>query len=141
MVSKLILLIMDLLVKKSRVQQRKRGVPHWSSELEAERKNLKELNKIAIETKNVEDIRGYKNAKNVHTRNVVKHQKRKFKENMAKVERRWTTLKDVTPVEDATPTEINYRGKTLTSPKEIAESYAEFLDTKTEKIREEITKE
>ena len=46
----------------------------------------------------------------------------KFKEDMSKVKKRWKTLQSVTLEEDAIPAEINFKGKTLTSAKEIAEN-------------------
>ena len=51
--------------------------------------------------------------------------------------KRWKTFNSLTPEEDAIPVEINHKGKVLTSAKEIAASYAQFLDEKTEKIRSE----
>ena len=80
--------ITDLLVTKSRVQQWKRSVPHWNNNLEQERLKVKSLNTKAIETRDLEDIRAYKNAKNVHTGNISKFQKEKFRDNMSKVQKR-----------------------------------------------------
>ena len=130
--------ITDQLVTKSRVQQRSRGVPYWCGKLEKERNLVKELNEKAIRSKQIEDARIYKHTKNQHSKNIIKYQKFKFRENMSNLRKRWNTLKDVTPSDDATPTEINHRGQTLTSSKAIANKFADYLDEKTEQIRNEV---
>ena len=67
--------ITDHLVEKRRIQKRKRGAQYWCQKLEDEREKVRELNKISIATKDVTDIRSYKNAKNVHSRNSVSKRK------------------------------------------------------------------
>ena len=37
-----------------------------------------------------------------------------------------------------TPTEIKYKGKVISAPKDIAENYAEFFETKIENMRKSI---
>ena len=103
--------VIQILLKKKRVQKKNRGVPYWSNKLEKERMKVKELNQKAIETRNIEDIRQYKHSKNHHMKNIFKYQKFKVKENMSKINKRWQTLKEFTPEEDAVPTEILYKGK------------------------------
>merc|ERR1711954_149445 len=72
------------------------------------------------------------------TRNIKRYQQFKIRENMSKAHKRWATIKEFTPEEDSVPTEIKYKGKNLTSPKAIAESYAEFSDDKLEEIRKSV---
>ena len=47
-------------------------------------------------------------------------------------------MNELATQEDATPTEIHFKGQTLTSAKLKAEKFADFLDKKTEKIRNEV---
>merc|ERR1711954_199277 len=104
--------VLDLLIKKKRLQKRSRGVPFWCQKLEKERNEVKALNTKAIETRDIEDVRCYKHKKNNHSKNIKKYQNFKIKENMSKAHKRWKTMKDLTPDEDATPSEIIYKGKT-----------------------------
>ena len=53
---------------------------------------------------------------------------------MSKVKKRWKTYQDLIPDEDATPTQIKYKGKLITSPWVIANAYAEYLDKKIKDI-------
>ena len=76
--------------------------------------------KIWLWSKQIDDAREYKHTKNKHSKNIIKYQKFKFRENMSNLRKRWNTLKEVTPTEDSTPTEINHKGQTLTSSKIIA---------------------
>ena len=84
---------------------------------------MKNLNTNAIATKQVEDFCEYKHAKNSHSKNIIKYQKFKIKENMSKINKRWKTLKDFMPKEDAVPSEVIYKGKTFTSAKTINQKY------------------
>merc|ERR1711954_554036 len=61
--------IMDIVVKKKRVQERKKKYEYWCTKLEEERKKVASLHKVSIATKDTEDIRNHKNAKNIHTQN------------------------------------------------------------------------
>ena len=131
--------ITDLTMKKKSVQTRARGVPYWSASLEDERKRVTELNKTALETKDSKDSRAYKHAKIIHSRNIEKHKKQKIKESLSGVKSRWKTMKELTSEEDLVPKIIKYKGSTITLPKEIATRYGEFLEEKTEAIREEIS--
>ena len=46
------------------------------------------------------------------------------------------TLKESAPDEDAVPREIKLNGKVITSPKELADKYATFLEEKHDHLRE-----
>ena len=131
--------ITDLVVSKKRIQIKNRGVKFWSKTLESERRVLSGLNKQAIRTKDPGDIRLYKHKKNQHTKNITKYQKTKIRENMSRVKSRWGCYKDIVPEEDATPKQVKFKGKLISSPKEIANAYAEFLDNKLEGLRHDIT--
>ena len=69
--------ITDVVVKKKRVQERRKKYEYWCTELEDERKNVASLHKVSIATKDTEDIRNHKNAKNIHTKNIKKYQKKR----------------------------------------------------------------
>merc|ERR1711954_605256 len=129
--------VTDPVIIKKRIQKRERGSPFWSSTLEEERKKLKILDSKARTSGLIEVARVYKTAKNIHTRNIQNLQKKKLKENLSKMTSRWQTLKDLTPSDDAVPSQIKHNGKIITSPREIANEYSQFLEMKTEKIRED----
>merc|ERR1711954_119561 len=76
---------------KKRVQVRARGFQFWTGELEKERKEVEVLNRKAIESKDMDDIRVYKHKKNKHIKNIKKVQKEKIKE-MANNKERWKCL-------------------------------------------------
>ena len=73
--------ITDVIVTKKRIQARSRKYEYWSRELESERVNVAALHKIAIETKDNDDIRNHKHAKNRHTKNIKKYQKKNKRKN------------------------------------------------------------
>merc|ERR1711954_482927 len=66
--------ITDVVVTKKRVQARRRRYKYWSKELKNEREEVAALHKLSVETKNTDDIRKHKHAKNRHTKNIKKHQ-------------------------------------------------------------------
>ena len=105
-----------------------RGVKFWSKNLEEEREKVKRIKKIALETGKSDDYRHDKHAKNRHIKNIEKHQKETIKNNMAKANLRWRTMKEIIPEKDKTPTEIRHNNKIITSAKEIADEYSEYLD-------------
>merc|ERR1711954_572214 len=77
--------ITDVIVTKKRIQARRKKYEYWCRELENERINVAALHKIAIETKDNDDIRNHKHAKNRHTKNIKKYQKNKIKEKIKKI--------------------------------------------------------
>ena len=87
--------ITDITFIKKRVHDKARGVLFWSSTLEDERRSVSELIKNAIESKDVEDTRAFKHAKNQHSRNIAKYQKQKIKENLSAIQSRWKTMKSL----------------------------------------------
>ena len=54
---------------------------------------------------------------------------------MAKARSRWKTYKEIIPEEDSTPKQITHKGKLLSSPRQIANAYADYLDKKLEDLR------
>ena len=56
-------------------------------------------------------MQNYKYQKNRHSKNITSYQKFKIQENLSKAKKRWKTFKDLIPEDDATPTEIKYKGK------------------------------
>merc|ERR1711954_345293 len=71
--------ITDVIVTKKRVQARSRKYEYWNEDLEKEREEVAALHKLSVETKDTEDIRKHKHAKNRHTKNIKKYQKKKKK--------------------------------------------------------------
>merc|ERR1711954_519737 len=130
--------ITDTVVTRKRVQVCNRGVKFWSKSLETERKIVAGLNTQAIRTRNPDDFRFYKNKKNTHSRNIAKFQKHKIRENLSKAKTRWKTFDQIIPQDDATPKKIKYKGKVISSPRLIANSYTEYLDKKLEDLRGQI---
>ena len=130
--------ITDIVVSKQRIQVKNRGVLYWNKDLENEKKEVEKLNKIAIESKDVEDHRAYKHKKNHHIKNIEKLQKLKIKTKISNAKTRWKCLNELTPKEDSTPAEINHKGKLISSAKEIAEEYSNFFDDKIRNMRESI---
>ena len=130
--------ITNLVITKKRIQVCNRGAKFWSKSLENERKTVAGLNTQAIRTRNPEDFRFYKNKKNTHTRNIIKYQKQKIRENFAKAKTRWKTFDQIIPQDDSTPKQIKYKGKVISSAREIANSYHEYLDAKLEDLHRQI---
>ena len=130
--------ITNLVITKKRIQVCNRGAKFWSKLLENERKTVAGLNTQAIRTRNPEDFRFYKNKKNTHTRNIIKYQKQKIRENFAKAKTRWKTFDQIIPQDNSTPKQIKYKGKVISSAREIANSYHEYLDVKLEDLRRQI---
>ena len=71
--------ITDEVVSKKRIQTKNRGVLYWDKDLEKEKKEVDRLNKIAIESKEIDNHRAYKHKKNLHIKNIEKLQKKKIK--------------------------------------------------------------
>merc|ERR1711954_112152 len=67
--------ITDVVVDKTRIQIKNRGVKFWSRELEDEREHVKRMKKRAINSGNIEDRRNFKHIKNRHIKSIRKHQK------------------------------------------------------------------
>merc|ERR1711954_34673 len=64
------------LVIVRKVQIKKYSTPYWTKKLEAERKQLNYLNKVAEESGKHEDARLVKNIKNRHKKNMKKEEKK-----------------------------------------------------------------
>ena len=65
--------------------------------------------------------------------NVIK---KRMKQKLANIKEKFRTLRDLKPKEDLIPTEVKVEGKLISSSKQIAQKYGEFLEHIIKDMRE-----
>merc|ERR1711954_384749 len=98
------------------------------------------MGRTAINTKDNNDVRNHKHAKNKHTKNIKKY-KKKIKEKIKKIKGKWNFLRNIENKEETVPTEVKVGNQMISSPAQIAEEYSKHYINKIEDLRKSTTHE